>query len=171
MGYMKNQGISKMLKGGSGGKPGSSFAVTKWFLDAPAVVNAVDKATRRVLSRFGAYVRRTMKTSIRQSKKTSAPGSPPRSHAGLLKKFIFFAFDPASWSVVIGPERLNAKVGNVPEVLEHGGRNTVATYRRRGRKRLVSKRTVNIKARPYARPALEKEQPKLPAMWADSVRR
>jgi len=165
VGYNKNLGVSKMLGGGSGGR--GSFAVTKWFFDAPAVAKAVDRSTRKALSRFGAYVRRTMKSSIRKRKRTANPGEPPSSHTGLLKKFVFFAFDPQDRSVVIGPERLNAKIGNAPEVLEYGGTNTVATYRRG---KIAGKRTVRIKPHPYARPALAKESPKLPEMWRDSVR-
>ena len=145
----------------------SGFAVTKLFFDAPAVTNALDKAARKVLSRFGAYVRRTARTSIRKSKKISEPGKPPRSHTGLLRQFIFFAHDPETQGVVIGPERLNSKIGDVPEVLEYGGTTTIATYRRR---KVVGKRVVRIAARQFMHPALTKELPGLPAMWADSVK-
>ena len=165
---MKNQGVSKIL-GGSGG--GNSLRVTKWFFDAPAVVNAVDAATRKTLSKFGAFVRRTMRSSIRKAKSPSKPGNPPHSHTGLLKQFTFFSFDPTSRSVVIGPERLNAVLtGNVPEVLEYGGtaRNRVVT--RVNGKKSVTVRTSTIKARPFANPALAKELPKLPEMWRNSVK-
>ena len=78
------------------------------FFDRAAVVRAVDQATRRNLSRFGAYVRQRAKTSIRRPPKTatvriSRPGRPPYSHTGLLKRFIFFAYDADRQSVVIGP--------------------------------------------------------------------
>jgi len=163
---MKNLNITKAT-GRSPASSGSGLRCTSWFFDAPAVVNAVDKATRKTLSRFGAYVRRTMKSSIRKRKRISEPGSPPSSHSGLLKKFIFFSFDPTSRSVVIGPEKLNAKIGVAPKVLEHGGKNVIATYRRR---KVVGKRSIRVKARPFARRALMEELPKLPAMWRDSVR-
>jgi len=164
MGYMKNLGVQKMLGSGPGGK---TLKVTAWFFDAPAVLKAVDTGTIKVLSKFGAFVRRTMKSSIRKRKRYSNPGDPPSSHVGLLKDFIFFSFDPQNRSVVIGPEKLNAKIGSTPEALEYGGSNVIATYRKR---KVVSKHTVNIKARPYARPALEKELPKLPEMWRNSVK-
>ena len=163
MGYMNNLGVQKMLGSGPGGK---TLKVTAWFFDAPAVLKAVDAGTIKVLSKFGAFVRRTMKSSIRKRRKSSEPGKPPSSHTGLLKQFIFFSFDPRNRSVVIGPEKLNAKIGSTPEVLEYGGSNVIATYR----KKVVSKHTVSIKARPYARPALEKELPKLPEMWRNSVK-
>lgn len=164
MGYMNNIGIKKMLGSSS---PGGTFQVTKWFFDAPAVLKTVDAGTAKVLSKFGAFVRRTMKSSIRKRRKSSEPGKPPSSHTGLLKQFIFFSFDPRSRSVVIGPEKLNAKIGQVLEALEYGGQTTVATYRNR---KVVGKETKYIRARPFARPALEMELSKLPEMWRDSVK-
>ena len=141
--------------------------VTKaMFFDRKAVMSRVDKATQKVFSKFGAFVRTAAKSSIRSRKKVSAPGSPPSSHTGLLKKFIYFGYDPAHRSVVIGPTRLSQKVGDAPEALEYGGESAVVSGLRGRRK----KRNVNIKARPYMHPAFEQEKPKLPAMWANSVK-
>jgi len=144
--------------------------IKRTFFDRKAVSSAVDRTTRRVLSRFGAYVRRGAKSSIRKRKKISEPGRPPSSHTGLLKKFIFFAYDRDRRSVVIGPVALNQKGGDAPEALEYGGRSRV-TYRalkRGNRKR--RERVIRVKARPYMRPAMDAELPKLPAMWRDSIR-
>jgi hypothetical protein len=116
-----------------------------------------------VLSRFGAFVRRSAKSSIRKRKKAAPPGQPPSSHTGLLKKFIFFGYDADRRSVVIGPTRLNQKGrGEAPPLLEYGGK---ATLVRRGKKKRVT-----YQARPYMGPAFEKEKPQLPAMWRGSVR-
>jgi len=50
--------------------------------------------------------------------------------------------------------------------LEYGG--TSATVEGlRGRRR---KRRIKVAARPYMGPAFEQEKPKLPAMWAGSIR-
>jgi len=136
------------------------------FFDRKAVRSAVDRATRRVLSRFGAFVRRAAKSSIRKRKRTSTPGEPPSSHTGLLRRFIFFGYDRQRRSVVIGPQRLNQKVGDAPQALEHGGMSTVVEGLR-GKRR---KRKIKIAARPYMGPAFEQERPKLAAMWRDSVR-
>jgi hypothetical protein len=134
----------------------------KMFFTSKAVLSATDRATRRVLSKFGAYVRRAAKSSIRKRKAISAPGKPPSSHTGLLKRFILFGYDPAKRSVVIGPLRLTRRGrGDAPRALEEGGTTPVV---RRGRKKRVK-----IKARPYMGPAMEKEKPKLPQMWRDSV--
>jgi len=142
------------------------FATKQMFFDRNAVTGAVDRATRRVFSRFGAFVRRGAKSSIRKRKRISSPSEPPSSHTGLLKRFIFFGYDRQRRSVVIGPQRLNQKTGDAPQALEHGGTSTIVEGLR-GRRR---KRRVRMKARPYMGPAFQKEQPKLPAMWAGSVR-
>lgn len=136
------------------------------FFDAKKVIAATTKAQRRVLSRFGAFVRRTAKSSIRKRKRAAEEGKPPSSHTGILKKFLFFAYSPASQSVVIGPVRLGGKIGDAPRALEHGGRSK-ARRRERGR-RVV--RAIQLKPHPFMGPAFEKEQPKLPALWRDSIR-
>lgn len=68
-------------------------------------------------------------------RRVSAPGQPPYSHTGDLRK-ILFAYDSPRQSVVIGPVKLN-KSGSAPEVLEYGGNG--------------------VQARPYMGPALWKE--------------
>ena len=141
--------------------------VTKqMFFDRDKVRKRTDTGTRRVLSRFGAYVRTTAKHSIRKRKRISDPGEPPSSHTGLLRRFIFFGYDRNRRSVVIGPMRLNQKVGDAPAALEYGGTSTVVEGLRRRRR----KRRIRIAARPYMGPAFEQEKPKLPAMWRDSVK-
>ncbi len=138
----------------------------KMFFDRKAVASRVSKAARKVLSKFGAFVRTAARHSIRKRKRTSSPGEPPSSHMGLLKKFIYFGYDSARKSVVIGPQRLNQKIGDAPAALEHGGSSTIVEGLR-GRRR---KRRVRIAARPYMGPAFENEKPKLPAMWAGTVK-
>ncbi|MBE3133286.1 MAG: hypothetical protein IMZ55_07415 [Acidobacteria bacterium] len=146
------------------------------FFDRKAVVDAVDKANRRNLSRLGAFVRTTAQRSIRPAPKGrklkgggrstpknqySRPGEPPRSHVGLLRKFLFFSFDTVSRSVVIGPAKLSGVAGkNVPEVLEFGGL-TESHWRRR---------RFYIEPRPYMRPALDAELDKAAQLWKDSVK-
>jgi hypothetical protein len=137
--------------------------VTKaMFFDTRAVTSRVDLATRKVLSKFGAFVRTGARHSIRKRKAVSEPGQPPSSHVGLLRKLIYFGYDPSRRSVVIGPTPLHG-TAEAPPLLEYGGR-----ARRRGRKgRNVM---ASYRARPFMGPAFEKEKPKLPAMWAGSVR-
>ncbi len=143
-----------------------NLKVTRQFFDRGAVMSALDKTTRRVFARFGAFVRRRAKSSIRKRKRTSAPGQPPSSHTGLLKKFIFFSYDREAQSVVIGPERLNQKSGDAPPALEYGGTSRVTEGGRRGRRT----RIIHVRERPYMGPAFEHEQREsLPKMWRDSV--
>lgn len=157
------------------------------------VTNAVDRGTKKVLSKFGAFVRRTAKRSMRKARRkkrsemgpdelkvfgireaiakreskskpkrplaSSKPGEPPRTRLGLIKKFIFFFYDPQPQSVVIGPIKLN-KEGDAPEVLEFGGVTRSTTTGKR----------ITIEARPYMGPAYKKEQPKLAGMWRDVVK-
>ena len=105
-------------------------------------------------------VRRTARSSIRKRKRTSEPGKPPSSHTGLLKKFIFFGYDPRRDSVVIGPVRLTQKGrGEAPSLLEYGGNTSVEHRGQRKRAR--------VRARPFMGPAFEQEQPKLPAIRRD----
>lgn len=143
----------------------TTMRIIDMFFDRHTVMRAVDKAKRAVLSKAGAFIRTTAKHSIRTKKGVAPPGQPPHSHVGLLRRFLFFAYEPVSESVVIGPAKLN-KPTEAPRVLEHGGKTRVER-RRRGK---VVRRQVTIEARPFMGPALEKERPKLPALWAGSVK-
>ena len=139
----------------------AGFKITHLFFDSPKILRSVDKTTRKVLSRFGAFVRRTAKQSIRKRKKASVPGTPPSSHTGLLKRFIFFGYDRQKDSVVIGPTRLTeGSRGDAPSLLEYGGRTTL-----KGKK----KTRVRIRSRPFMGPAFEKEQSNLPSLWKNSI--
>ena len=131
--------------------------------DRQAVLSAVDRARLAVLSKFGAFVRQTARQSIVKRKAVSVPGQPPRSHTGLLKRLIFFGYDPATKSVVIGPAPMGATPEALP-ALEYGGATVVKPHGRfKGTRRVI------ITARPFMGPALEKEQSKLPSLWLDSV--
>lgn len=132
------------------------------FFDRAKVTNATDKATRKVLSRFGAFVRQTARSSIRKRKHTSSPGQPPTNKTGLLKKFIFFGYSPESRSVVIGAALLNKSTA-AQRILEHG--DTVDGERRGKRVRM------KYEARPYMQPAFVKEKSQLPSLWRNAVRR
>jgi phage gpG-like protein len=151
----------------------------KMFFDRAAVISKVDTATRKALSKFGAYVRTSAKRSIKNApfmakkergvertdfrKAYSKPGQPPYSHSGKLKKFIYFAFDPGRRSVVIGPQRLFVKrKGEAPSLHEYGGSTSMRFQKKR--------KTVRYSARPYMGPAFNKEQSKLSAIWRDSIK-
>lgn len=128
------------------------------FFDTNAVKTAIDRRTRRALSRYGAFVRTRARSSIRKRKKVATPGTPPSSHAGDLKRLIFFAFEPVEKSVVIGP--VPFKEGTAPALLEEGGRTTVHED---GRARVRHYREF-----PFMGPADQKERPKLSTFFSDS---
>lgn len=147
-----------------------NMKVKALFFDRPKVRRAADRARRRALSKAGAFIRQRARTSMRRRRGSAPPGSPPNAHEGSLRRMLFFAFDRASDSVVVGPVKLN-KPGGAPSTLEFGGRATVERRRtRKGGRRVVEKRRVRIEARPYMGPALRKELPNIPKAWSNSVR-
>ena len=135
------------------------------FFDSKRIVRAVDAVKRKNLSKAGAYVRTAAKSSIRKRKRVSMPGQPPSSHTGLLRK-IFFGYDMARKSVVVGPMHLGGKIGDAPAALEYGG-GSVVMAGRRGKRR---KRRIKIAARPFMAPAIKQEAPKFAGLWANSVK-
>ncbi len=150
----------------------------KGFFDRAAVLDAMDKASHRVLLRFGAYVRRSARFLIRSNRKASKPGAPPNSHTGLLKQFILFSWDPSSRSVIIGPSKLNRRSENAPEVLEFGGTENLPAHKITVPDKKRPGHTVEVTipagphtfaARPYMHPAYEANKSKLPEMWADAI--
>ena len=156
---------------------GNLAQVKKLFFTEEAVIHAMDAVTRRALSRFGAFVRQTARHSIHSRDGVSAPGRPPHSHTGLLKRFIFFSYDPGSRSVVIGPARLNGYgQGEAPALLEYGGRTTWSHLKQvgwygssRAPKYERVQASVYVRPRPYMGPAFEKEKAKLPEIWRNSI--
>jgi len=85
--------------------------------------------------------------------KSSEPGEPPRSRSGLLKKFLYYAFDQSSKSVVVGPAKLAGMDGDAPSILEYGG----------------TSEGVKIKPRPYMRPAEEISRAHHVRLWKDAM--
>jgi hypothetical protein len=115
---------------GRGIKTGRQIGSVNFFFDRQAVMKRMDAATAAVLSKFGAFVMTAARQSIRTRKDVSQPGAPPTNRVGTLKRFIFFVFDPALQSVVIGPESLG---GDVPGILEFGGDERIDDHRVRER--------------------------------------
>ncbi|MBI5725018.1 MAG: hypothetical protein HZA50_13740 [Planctomycetes bacterium] len=132
------------------------------FFDRKKIMNAVDVGVRKVLAKFGAFVRTAARSSIRKRKSVSQPGQPPSSHTGLLKRLIYFGYDAGKKSVVIGPAPLRSEV-EAPPLLEYGGR---ARRKNRKGKNVIA----TYQARPFMTPAFDEEKKKLPDMWKNSIR-
>lgn len=140
---------------------------TRTFFNNRKVLRLLDKKTHGALRRFGAYVRTAAKKSIKQVSKKgtpSKPGQPPKSRRGLLKSFIFYGFDLAKRSVVVGPQKIYGLKGKTPSVLEYGG-----GVRHKSKKGCVS--NAKVSARPYMGPAFEKGKKKLSSLWANNVQK
>lgn len=168
--------------------------VKKMFFDARGMKRGVNKAKFKFLSKAGAFVMTRARQSMRSSKKTSAPGEPPRAHGRkLLKRNVFFALDRAAEMTLVGPIFLNQvdrdkdgqpMRGTVPSVLEYGGVIKILEVFKFGKwqradqrstRRLAGLptrlRTVRIAARPFMGPALAKESPNFPAMLAGTFKK
>lgn len=151
------------------------------FFDRKGVEGLVSKARRAYLARAGFLVRQTARGSIKPSMRPSSPGQPPhsrmaaqlaalnrrRKRAGKSKigggfqgiKHILFSYEPSEDTVIVGPVGNNRSTA--PPVLEFGGSTYVWEA---GKKKFIS-----VAARPFMGPALEKEAPKFPQVFADAM--
>lgn len=131
------------------------------FFSSAEVISRMDKSRLRNLRKFGAFVRRASKSSLRYSKKgkSSTAGSPPKVHRSdrftrskvnkktgkttkrslsPLRELIFFTYDAQTESVVVGPMgfRDSKAKQRTPGVLEKGG--TILVNRRTPMKAVIS---------------------------------
>ena len=120
--------------------------------DADKVVRKAKKANIESLGHAGAAIRLTARRSIRKRKGPSAPGTPPHTRKGQIKRAIVYAVEKREERVVIGPEY--AVVGPAGMPHEFGGRLRGQRYAKR----------------PFMGPALMKLKDRLPRKWAGSVR-
>ena len=104
------------------------------------------------LGHAGAAIRLAARRSIRKSTAAAAEGRPPNTRRGQLRRSIMYAVDKQHGVVLIGPQY--EVVGRSARAHEFGGR-----YRRE-----------RYPKRPFMGPALEKLTPRLPRMWAGSIR-
>lgn len=148
------------------------FNKKQFFFDRQIVIDAVGRASAKNLSKAGSFIRRSARSSLRRRKKVSPPGEPPSVHTQdrvATLKNIWFVFDPAQRSVVIGPLKLNgsrlegSNRTTVPSLHELGGTAVVGGRRKR-------KRRAKYAPRPFMGPAMERELPKFAGLWANSVK-
>lgn len=203
--------------------------VKDMFFDSKKVLAAVERSKVKALSKAGAFVRRTARSSIRKPGKTqqletrsvksrrgqrrrksnepgdritrlqygyakhglglavtrkmsrrdagqmigeaerasgivqqiipkSRRGKAPLNRTGTLKNNIFFGYQDITASVFVGPVRMGPATAGV---LEHGGRVKITRGPNRGK--TVSARN------PFMKPALEKEAPKFPGLFANTL--
>lgn len=170
-----------------------NFKTPRWFFDKKLVQDIIGRQSAAALSKFGAFVQRRARSSIRRRKKASAPGSPPSCHASSEPslKTIWFAFDRSTFSVVAGPVGFNRKSYSVPSILEFGGsvpltlkdrlrlwyvfnEKSRQVKSRRGKKQKQTVRMSQIgrvaryPARPFMGPALAAEAPNFPGTFTNT---
>lgn len=144
--------------------------VKSLFFDKEEVRRRVDDGTRAALSKAGAFVMTTGRQSMKNAPagRYSPPGSPPFAHSGkkgaLLKRFLYFSFDPSSKSVVVGPTALGRST--VPNVQEFGGSITIRPRRGRNKGKTIRQKYA---ARPYMGPALEANLDKIPEAFRGCI--
>lgn len=171
-----------------------SFKIKEFFFDGAKVEAALTKAERKELSRAGAFVQTSAKRSLRRRKRASSPGQTPSIHSKdknrTLKK-ILFGYDPAAHSVIVGP--VGFGTATAPRALELGGNSTIrvkakngnsgrratpvqaASFKRRKalgliQRKPVVRKPIKVEPRPFMNPALKREAPKFPSLWAGSVK-
>lgn len=134
------------------------------FFDRQSVLAPAQRAKQKALSKFGAFVRRDARRSIRKVGKKgnpAKPGQPPKSRTGLLKNHIYFLYDKQADSVIIGPAALNGRRQQTrvaTDVLEIGGSVT-----RDGQQFVYAKH-------PYMQPAFNQQLPKAAAMFRGGIK-
>ena len=124
----------------------------KTRMDVPKVLRKARRANIESLGHAAAAIRLTARRSIRRSPKPSAPGRPPHTRRGLLRRAIVYAVDKYRKTAIIGPAYSLVGFSATPH--EFGGRYRRQRYARR----------------PFMGPALEKTKHRLPRHWAHSVK-
>lgn len=189
-------GLMKRFASSSRGKTGSlvNVEMTRWFFDRDLVKRSVDKATREVLGKFGAFVRRKARWSIRTKRKRLRDMTAEerakfkminaiRKRKGYkpLKRPKVSGSEPgqppanitgllkAGIFFAYEPTKQNVAIGPV-----RAGPGTADVLEYGGYVRITAgKNTGQLKrvaARPYMRPAFEATLERLPPMWRDSVK-
>jgi hypothetical protein len=142
-------------------------SVKNSFFSAVDVAEKLDPATRRALSKFGAFVRQRDRSSLKYHDGAAPPGRPPYVHrsksftrkarkkgkviqqpASPLRELTFFSYDPARKSVVIGPA-ISAQHTGAPRTIEQGGDAT------------VNGQHIHVRPRPHTGPAFRAELEKV----------
>lgn len=130
------------------------------FFDRKVVQDQLDPIERRYLNRVGGLTRKIARRSMRsggKKRRRSVAGEPPRYQMyPLLRKHLYYWYDRKSRSVTIAPAILR-RGGAVPDTLEKGGIVPYGWMRGRA-----------LEPRPFMRPALERVEPQMSQIWAQS---
>ena len=122
-----------------------------WF-NRERIVRATREGSIKSLGHGAAAIRLIARRSIRRGQEPSAPGKPPHTRKGQIKKAILYKVEKREQMAVIGPEY--SVIGPAAMAHEHGGKF----------------RGEQFKPRPFMGPALVKVTPRLPKLWRGSLR-
>lgn len=124
-------------------------AVTKIIDHTRRVREAADRAARRAFAKAAFRIFRDAQASVERSAEPSAPGEPPHTRRGQLKRAI--RYDATKDGAVIGPRK--SMVGISATAHEFGG-----SYERE-----------RFPARPFMGPALERDLDNFSGDFAGSI--
>jgi len=127
-------------------------ARAKIKFDAKKIANAAKRGSITSVDHAAAAIRLAARHSIKRSPKKSRVGTPPNTRKGRLRSAIKYAASKSSPEAVIGPEA--GVAGTSGKAHEFGGRYKKQRYERRS----------------FMGPALEKVKPRMPALWAGSIK-
>lgn len=139
------------------------------------VQQAANRARRRILIQAAIRIRDRARDSMPDRPGNAPPGKPPYMRNPWLRRAVLFAWDRDTQTAVVGPTR-GVGFGAVEEqnlmhALEFGGRYRIGARSRKRRKvRHDRPIVVNIPAKPYMAPALERESRNLPSYWRNAIR-
>ncbi len=140
----------------------SPVITVKFFDESVKALNRIDKKTRRVMIRTGAFGRVVVRRMIKRRKKPSPPGHPPHAHAPGAQgmKDVRFAVNNRGDTVAIGHIKYDTVFAPkffrgvttvqtsrkpVPQLLNEGGRAQLEVRGPRGTKNVP----LNYRPRPF----------------------
>jgi hypothetical protein len=115
------------------------------------VAKAEQKAAFRNVGHGAARIRKDAQASIERSDEPSAPGTPPHTRRGHLRRAIVYDYDPREQSAVVGPRA--SIVGDAGAAHEFG----------------EEFRGYDYDARAFMGPSLEKNVPRFAGDWEGSI--
>lgn len=136
-------------------------AIKQSFFDSEKVIKSVAAGERKSQAKFGAFVRRKAKSSMRKRKRSAEPGEPPSRHVGTLAALLFFSWDQQTHSTVVGPVPFRGRAV-VPGLMERGGEHDIEKPDGR-------RRHAKYAPHPYMKPALDAETPKFAEQMKGSM--
>jgi len=115
----------------SGGRGAIGLSV-RTRTDMKKLLKKARRANIRSLGHAAGYLRKTAQRSIRKSPQVSAPGQPPHTRKGRLRRSILYDVEKNRQGAVIGPVRYPGPVlaQPVPSKLERGVRRHVIPARK-----------------------------------------